>query len=148
MFKRALHVNCSICNEIYNFGVFNKATLEVKRIYDNGSFCHSCFSEFCVECMKAPDIGIKHSMYDDEKLCKFEKCKLKGLLNCMMCNPQTFYKDESGDGEESKEESKECPPSPTSDVSDVIDNLPFSTIETEINKLDGGASTFKLDVLE
>lgn len=85
MSKKPLYVNCSNCNKIYLFGVFDKSNLEIQRIYEDGSFCHTCFNEYCNECLK--DVGIKHSIYDDKGLCKFKKCELKGLLNCKICCP-------------------------------------------------------------
>lgn len=107
MSKKGLHVNCSICNEIYNFGVVDKSNLEVLRIYENGSFCHSCFSEFCNDCMQRQDIGIKHSLYDDKNLCKFEKCKLRGLLKCLFCVSNSAVIDIN-----KEEEDEELPPPP------------------------------------
>lgn len=84
-----MYVNCSICSEVYQFAVFNKANCTIVRTKPAG-FCHSCFRELCPQCM--PDNVLAHSALDDDDLCNFNNCRPEDgdPLKCRNCAPESM----------------------------------------------------------
>lgn len=79
---RKMMTQCVKCEKIYDFARLDKSTDEYKRNYDIGHFCHTCYSEYCNECMKSLPL---HSKYDDPGICRFKNCENKGILTCGLC---------------------------------------------------------------
>lgn len=81
---KRLFVKCENCDKKYAFGVFNKMRDEFERLYEYGDQCHTCFFDYCGDCLTMMKHRF-HSYMDDANLCKYLKCEKDGLMHCPNC---------------------------------------------------------------